>query len=174
MPTIEAEVTYQRVMESLHDAVIYRPGGPRYATNGRRNIKPMGSKMAGEVIGHSHGYVRKLLSLECPKHDVTLKHLVMWLLAGMDTAPLDELESAVGRVAFAVPECDGHDDLHMEAVRVGKEVGDVFAKLQQITDEDSAGGSRITRREAESLAREAREACAAVMALVQAVEECAR
>jgi len=169
LQTRDAEIIYERVIDALHDAVIYRPGGARFNTRDRK-CKPLGSKYAGALVGQSEGYVRKLLSPACEKHQVNLQHIVGWLLGGMDTAPLDELEAAIGRIAIKLPEPCGHGDLSNEAVHASKEFGDVFAVLQDVFSPDSDGGTRLTRREFERLKRETREAEAALEALLEAAE----
>jgi len=169
MQTREGDVVYERVLAALHDAVIYRPGGPRYATRARQS-KPLGSKFAAGLIGHSDGYVRKLLSPACEKHEINLKHILAWLVGGMDPAPLDEIEAAIGRIAITLPVADGHNDLSGEIVHASKEFGDVFAVLAQVFEPDSDGGEQLTRREYERLKREAREAEAALEALLEAAE----
>jgi len=169
-PDRETEALYARVLRALHDAVIYRPMGSRFTTLGR-TIQPLGSNLASELIGHSPDYTNGLLNENNPRKEPLLRHLVIWLAHGMDPSPLDELESIAGRVAWPLPDAGEHANLHAEAIRVGKEVGDVFARLQAATDPESAGGKYITRREAEQVVREVREACAELMALAEAVKK---
>ena len=78
--------------------------------------------------------MRQLLSPACEKHEINLKHIMAWLIGGMDKAPMDEIEAAVGRIAIDLPAAGAHDDLSNEIVHAAKEYGDVFAVMGQVSE----------------------------------------
>ena len=170
MATLEHDRAWLRVLTLYHDSVVHVPGLSRHSRSGGK-IKPMGLKEAAEIIGLNHRDLSNRLNVNMPEHRPTLEGFVRHLMEGMDMAALDELESAVGRVAIKVPEIHEHDDLQTELMACIKEFGDVGKALQEATDKDSRGGRKITRSEFAHIRHETEETVAQLYELLSAIEQ---
>jgi len=172
-PSKQAAHNFEHVLNALHDAIVPRPGGSRWNSRDRI-IQPMGSALAGEQIGHNDAYVRKLLNMGHDKHEPTIRHLICWMDAGMDTSVLDVLDRIAGRIAIPLPDIHEHSDLQHELINLLKEMGDIGAALQASLMSESGGVSGITKRESVAIDQEIDEAIAALCTLRAVVDALAK
>lgn len=172
MLPIEYDRSWRRVIQSYHDSVIHVPGVTRSDRDGNE-IRPLGMKEAAHIAGLTPTDMSNRVNPNMPEHRPTLEGFVLHLLSGMDTSALDEIESAIGRVAITVPEIGSHDDLLRELLDCIKEFGDIGESIRQAQSKHSDGGIRITRREARSIRHEIEDEVAQLYELLAAIEEVA-
>lgn len=160
----EHERAANAVLLATHDAVVYVQGGSRFASSGRK-IKPMGTRHAGEVTGHTDKHIRNCLDIHQPTHQLSLRAWILMLMAGMDRSPLEELARQLDMVLIPVPTGQAHQDLRGEILNSGKEFGDVCTAIA-----DALADKHITRKELARIRREIDESVVQLYALLAAVE----
>jgi len=172
MQPIEHDRQWVRVLRSYHDAVIHVPGLVNRDRDGR-SIRPLGIREAARIAGLHPNDMGNRLNPNKNKEDSrpTLEGFVRHLLAGMDIAPLDEIERTIGRVAITMPEVDGHEDIQRELAAAIREFGDVGRAICESMARESERGQKISRREMHTIRREVDEASGALYELMAAIEE---
>jgi len=164
-PTIEQEREFLQVLRVYHDAVVHVPGLENRDRAGRL-IKPLGLKLAGDLAGLSKSDMSNRLNPNMPEHRPTLEGFFMHLQAGMDLAPLDEIERSLGRVSFTLPDVEAHKNLAVDLAKAGREFGDVCQSMA-----DALIDGKITRKEFAAFSKETDEAIAALAELREAMRQ---
>lgn len=169
MQPVEHDRAWVRVLKSYHDAVVHVPGLSNIDRDGRP-IKPLGTKEAAHIAGLNVSDMSNRLNINLPEYRATLEGFVRHLLSGMDTAALDEIERAIGRVAIRVPDVEGHADIQRELAASIREFGDVGRAIAGAMDENSEAGREISARELVEIHKEVDEAVGALYELLAAIE----
>ena len=165
MLPVEFEHAFRRVLVAYHHSVVHVPGIDSRDRTGRK-IRPLGLKAAADMVGMNKSDLSNRLNVNMPEHRPTLEAFVMHLLSGMDTAPLDEIEHAIGRVAFQLPDVEAHANLAAELAKAGREFSDVCSSMAEALED-----GRVTRREFERFSKETDEAIAALAELREAMRK---
>ncbi|WP_167632478.1 phage regulatory CII family protein [Mariprofundus ferrooxydans] len=168
--TIEHQRARDRANQALHDAIVRVPGGSRF-TRHDEPIRPMGPKLAAEVIHRTPDEIRNMADPNKPDHRFYADDLQQLLLEGMDPIWFEECLRDVGIVCIRVPAVHEHKHLAEEVLSCVKEFGDVGDSINKALDEKSHGGRRITRREFDGITREVDEAVAQLYELLSAVKD---
>jgi len=173
MLPVEHDRACLRVMQAYHESVVHVPGLTRLSRDGRK-IKPLGLKEAASIAGLSVSDMGNRVNVNMPEHRPTLEGFVRHLLAGMDFAALDEIESACGRVAIRLPEIHDHGDLQAEILACGKEFGELCNAIAESMSPESHKGRRISHRELDGIHYKLDGCVAQYYALFSAIEDVAR
>ncbi|MCF7821865.1 MAG: hypothetical protein K9M17_05440 [Mariprofundaceae bacterium] len=160
--SIEQDRAREIIHCALHDCIVRVPGGSRFQRFGKP-IKEFGVKLAARVLGTTPDQIRNMADTNKPDHRFYFDQLVDLHLDGMDPAWLDELEHAISRVAFTVPDVRHHDDLSRELMRAIDEFGDVGRSMAE-----ALADGRVTRKEFAHFDRECDEAIGALAELREA------
>jgi len=148
---MQADMVVEHSCHLYHKSVVKHPGG---YTVGDRTIKPMGTALAAIIAETDETTFKKRLDPN-QEPEPFLKHWMRNLLGGMDTASLDNLEHELGRLVFNKPkDLPRPEAINREAVKLGKEFGDVMSVIAKATDPDSPNGTDLSRNEREDAAQQ--------------------
>jgi len=146
MPQFSAEA--KTLMDIIHDTI---HNDPNHTT-----------LSIAQTLGCSQGHLSNALSTGLRSPGQTAVPRLDWLIPLIrktgNFRPLDYIESALGRVAFRLPEVDETvDEILLLEAQLGQEVGDVFRVLNESRSPASPGGFNLTRQERKRCVREVQE-----------------
>lgn len=140
----------------------------RFATRDQE-IQPFGTEYAAEICGRTVNYMRNTLN---PFNDLNppgLREFYRLLCNGLDRSVLNELVRPLRVAVVDLPDPDeqsGSAEMAAHGVKLAKEVGDVFAKMESVFRANSEGGSRVTANECDQFERECLEVIPKLMVLI--------
>jgi len=164
---VENKRARERANQALHDAIVRVPGGSRFLRNGAP-IKPMGPKYAAEVIHRSHDEVRNMADPHKPDHRFYADDVQQLLLEGMDPAWFEECLRDVDIMCLRMISPDADSDLSGALLQCGRRMGDVCKSIADAIAPESRGGTRITPREFDIIARAIKEEVEPLYGLMKA------
>jgi|GEM_PF-1206571 len=163
--SMEQERVWRRVLRLYHAAIVPSHDLPVAGRDGQP-IKPMGVRLAAEAIGLTPTDMANRLNPNLPTSRPTLEGFLTHLLLGMDRAPLDEIEAAIGRVAIDLPPAESYDDADLVQLlaRACREHGEWMVSVSE-----ALADGRIEPNEYDRIGREANDAFAAIAGVLQAL-----
>jgi len=148
----------------------------RYATRDHA-IQPFGTDFAAEICGRSSNYMRNTLNPFNETNPAGLKEFFRLVWNGLDESVLQALLNPRRMAAIAMPEGDAAgmaSKISDHMLSVTKEVGDVAAEFQAAMQPDSPRGSKISPREKARIKAEIMEAGAALIVVLEDLEDACR
>lgn len=138
-----------------------------------KHFQPLGTDYAAEITGRSKKYIQNTVSVFSEQHPPGLKEFYRLLRSGMDTMVIDELLRPLGMAAYKLPQHVevGDGGLAARVLELSKEVGDVFAEIQNACLIDSELSTKISAKEAARIEREALEVLPAVLQLIALMKQ---
>jgi len=150
--SLENQRAKERANQALHDSIVRVPGGSRFMRDGE-SIKPMGPKLAAEVIHRSHDEIRNMADPNKHDHRFYADEVQEMLLEGMDPAWFEECLRDVDIICIKTKKPAAGVDLTEALLACGQKMGVVCESIAYAIDPESRGGKRITSREFDAIAR---------------------